>query len=88
MARVADLMGGQAFSEEDVSAAGDAVAEIIGEGGTSDRTIPGARVALCRGSRWRPSCRSASCFGGATWRARPAQDRRGRQSIPPRCCGR
>ena len=29
-----------------MSAAGDAVAEIIGEGETSDRTIPGARVAL------------------------------------------
>ena len=46
MQRVADLMGGRAFSEDDVSAAGDAVAEIIGEGETSDRTIPGARVAL------------------------------------------
>ena len=33
-------MGGRAFSEDDVSAAGDAVAEIIGEGATSDRTIP------------------------------------------------
>ena len=39
-------MGGRAFSEDDVSAAGDAVVEIIGEGETSDRTIPGARVAL------------------------------------------
>jgi hypothetical protein len=46
MQRVADLMGGRAFSEDDVSAAGDAVAEIIGEGATSDRKIPGARVAL------------------------------------------
>jgi hypothetical protein len=46
IARVADLMGGQAFSEDDVAAAGDAVAAIIGEGETSNRTIPGARVAL------------------------------------------
>ena len=46
IARMAELMGGRAFSEDDVSAAGDAVAEIIGEGETSDRTIPGARVAL------------------------------------------
>jgi von Willebrand factor type A domain len=46
MQRVADLMGGRAFSEDDVSAAGDAVAEIIGEGEASNRTIPGARVAL------------------------------------------
>ena len=45
-ARVAQLMSGQAFSEDDVSAAGDAVVEAIGEGETSDRTIPGARVAL------------------------------------------
>jgi von Willebrand factor type A domain len=44
--RVADLMGGQAFSEDDVSAAGDAVVDAVGEGETSDRTIPGARVAL------------------------------------------
>jgi von Willebrand factor type A domain len=44
--RVADLMGGHAFSEDDVTAAGDAVVEIIGEGETSNRTIPGARVAL------------------------------------------
>jgi hypothetical protein len=46
IARVAHLMGGHAFSEDDISAAGDAVAEIVGEGETSDRTIPGARVAL------------------------------------------
>jgi hypothetical protein len=46
IARVADLMGGRAFSEDDVSAAGDAVVDIVGEGETSDRTIPGARVAL------------------------------------------
>jgi len=46
MQRVSDLMGGRTFSEDDVSAAGDAVAEIIGEGATSDRKIPGARVAL------------------------------------------
>ena len=45
-ARVAQLMSGRAFSEDDVSAAGDAVVEAIGEGETSDRTIPGARVAL------------------------------------------
>ena len=44
--RAAELVDGQAFSEEEVSAAGDAVAEIIGEGATSDRKIPGARVAL------------------------------------------
>ena len=46
IARVAELMGGRAFSEDDVSAAGAAVSEIVGEGATSDRTIPGARVAL------------------------------------------
>jgi hypothetical protein len=45
-ARVADLMGGRAFSEDDVSAAAKAVADAVGEGATSDRTIPGARVAL------------------------------------------
>ena len=44
--RAAELMDGQAYSEEEVSAAADAVAETIGEGATSDRTIPGARVAL------------------------------------------
>ena len=44
--RAAELTGGQAFSEGDVAAAGDAVAEAIGQGETSDRTIPGARVAL------------------------------------------
>jgi hypothetical protein len=44
--RVAGLMGGRAFSEDDVSAAGDAVVDILGEGETSDRTIAGARVAL------------------------------------------
>ena len=46
ISRVAELMEGQAYSEDDVSAAADAVAEIIGEGETSDRSIPGARVAL------------------------------------------
>jgi hypothetical protein len=46
MARVADLMGGQAFSEDDVAGAADAVAALIGEGATNDRKIPGARVAL------------------------------------------
>lgn len=45
-ARVAELMNGRAFSEDDVSAAGEAVAEVIGDGETSNRTIPGARVAL------------------------------------------
>ncbi len=44
--RAARLMGGQAFSEDDISAAGDAVVDIIGEGKTSNRTIPGARAAL------------------------------------------
>jgi len=44
--RVASLMGGRAFSEQDVSAAGDAVVDIVGEGATSNRTIAGARVAL------------------------------------------
>lgn len=44
--RAASLVGGQAFSEGEVDAAGDAVAELVGEGKTSDRTIPGARVAL------------------------------------------
>jgi hypothetical protein len=44
--RAADLMGGRAFSEDDVSAAGDAVVETIGGGATTNRTIPGARVAL------------------------------------------
>ena len=39
-------MGGRAFSEDDASAAADAIVEAIGEGETSDRTIPGARVAL------------------------------------------
>jgi hypothetical protein len=46
IARVADLMGGRAFPEDNVSAAGDAVAEIVGEGATNDRKIPGARVGL------------------------------------------
>jgi hypothetical protein len=46
MGRVAELVDGQAFSEDELSAAGDAVAEIVGEGATSNRTIPGARVAL------------------------------------------
>jgi hypothetical protein len=44
--RAAGLMGGRAFSEDDVSAAGEAVVDIVGEGETSDRTIPGARVGL------------------------------------------
>ena len=44
--RAAELTGGRAFSEGDVAAAGDAVAQAIGQGETSDRTIPGARVAL------------------------------------------
>jgi hypothetical protein len=43
---VADLMGGRAFPEDNVSAAGDAVAGIVGEGATNDRKIPGARVGL------------------------------------------
>ena len=46
ISRVATLVRGQAFSEDEVAAAGDAVAEIVGEGETSNRTIPGARVAL------------------------------------------
>jgi len=46
IARAASLMGGRAFSESELSAAGDAVVEIVGEGATSGRTIPGARVAL------------------------------------------
>jgi Ca-activated chloride channel family protein len=44
--RAASLVGGQAFSEDDLAAAGDAIAEIVGEGETTERTIPGARVAL------------------------------------------
>ncbi|MGH3085443.1 MAG: vWA domain-containing protein, partial [Gaiellaceae bacterium] len=44
--RAAGLVGGRAFFEDDVSAAADAVVDIVGEGETSDRTIPGARVAL------------------------------------------
>ncbi len=44
--RAASLMGGRVFSEDEISAAGDAVAELVGEGATTDRAIPGARVAL------------------------------------------
>ena len=44
--RAASLMGGRVFSEDEISAAGDAVAELVGEGATTDRSIPGARVAL------------------------------------------
>lgn len=46
VARAASLVGGRAFSEDELEAAADAVAEIVGEGETTDRTIPGARVAL------------------------------------------
>jgi hypothetical protein len=44
--RAASLVGGRVFSEDDIDAATDAVEGIVGEGDTTDRTIPGARVAL------------------------------------------
>ena len=44
--RAASLTGGRVFSEDEVSAAGDAVAGLVGEGATTSRAIPGARVAL------------------------------------------
>ena len=44
--RAASLMGGRVFSEDEISAAGDAVAGLVGEGATANRSIPGARVAL------------------------------------------
>ena len=44
--RAASLVAGQAFDEDQLDAAAAAVVEIVGEGETSDRTIPGARVAL------------------------------------------
>jgi hypothetical protein len=44
--RAASIVGGRAFSEDELPAAGDAVVEAVGEGKTSDRTIPGARFAL------------------------------------------
>jgi len=44
--RAASLMGGRVFSEDEISAAGDAVAELVGEGTTTNRLIPGARLAL------------------------------------------
>jgi hypothetical protein len=44
--RVAGLVGGQAFDESEVGAAGDALAELAGEGETRGREIAGARLAL------------------------------------------
>lgn len=44
--RAAAAVGGRAFSERDLADAADAVVEAVGEGETSDRTIPGSRVAL------------------------------------------
>lgn len=44
--RAAELVDGRTFSEDELSAAGGAVVAALGEGETSDRKIPGARVAL------------------------------------------
>jgi hypothetical protein len=44
--RLAELTGGRAFSEDELSSAADAVVDAVGAGETSNRTIAGARLAL------------------------------------------
>jgi hypothetical protein len=44
--RAADLVGGHTFDESEVSAAGDELVRVAGQGPTTDRKIAGARFAL------------------------------------------